>query len=194
MRNDPRSVFKSGYMTTEQLMSQGVPFSRINEWLSSGEIEKADRGVYCLPGSKTDELALIQHRYNKCIFSGITALSLHGLTDHISEYYHVSFPQGYNPSSLKNCPWKISVTRSVPKIYEHGRIEMKTSAGNTISVYDKERSLCDILRGKGLPPFIVKTAMKRYFNSFDKDVSKLKEYAQVLHVTDRVEQYLSFYQ
>ena len=194
MKNDPRDVFKKGYMTTEQLMSQGVPFSRIDEWLSANKIEKADRGVYCLPRTKTDDLALIQYRYDRCIFSGITALSLHGLTDHISEYYHVSFPQGYNPSSLKDCPWKISITRSVPKIYELGVTEIETSMGNTIRVYDKERSLCDILRGKGLPPFIVKTAMKRYFTSSEKDVQMLKEYSQMLHVSDRMEQYLSFYQ
>ena len=194
MKNDPRDVFKTGYMTTEQIMCQGIPFNRIDEWLSSGRIEKVDRGVYCLPGAKTDELALIQYRYDKCIFSGITALSLHGLTDHISEYNHVTLPQGYNPSSLKDCPWKISITRSVPKIYGVGITEMKTLSGNMIKVYDKERSLCDILRGKGLPPFIVRTAMKRYFSSSDKDISKLREYAGILHVSDRMEQYISFYQ
>ena len=194
MKNDPRDVFGTGYKTTEQLMSQGIPFNRIDEWLSSGKIEKIDRGVYCLPGTKTDELALIQYRYDRCIFSGITALSLHGLTDHISESYHVTFPQGYNPSSLKDCPWKISITRSVPKIYELGKTEIETSSGNTITAYDKERSLCDILRGKGLPPFIVKTAMKRYFNSFDRDIPRLNEYAQILHVSDRIGYYLDFYQ
>ena len=194
MKNDPRSIFRSGYMTTEQIMCQGVPFSRIDGWLSSGEIEKVDRGVYCLPGTKKDELAIIQYRYDRCIFSGITALSIHGLTDHISEYYHISFPQGYNPTSLKDCPWKISVTRSVPKIYELGKMKMKTSAGNTISVYDKERSLCDILRGKGTPPFIVRTAMKRYFGKYDIDVDLLKEYAEKLHVCDRIHSYLDIYQ
>ena len=191
---NPDDIFRKGYMTTEQLMCQNIPFNRIDEWLSSGRIEKVDRGVYCLPGTRRDDLALIQYRYDKGIFSGITALSLHGLTDHISEYHHVTFPQGYNPSSLKDCPWKISVTRSVPKIYGLGTMEMKTTVGNTIRVYDKERSLCDILRGKGLPPFIVRTAMKRYFTSSDKDVSKLGEYSRILHVSDRMEQYLQFYQ
>ena len=147
----PSDIFGKGYMTTEQIMCQGVPFNVIDEWLSSSLIERADRGVYCLPRTKKDELALIQYRYDRCIFSGITALSLHGLSDHISEHYHVSFPQGYNPSSLKDCQWDLSITRSVPKIYGLGKTTVRTELGNEICVYDRERSLCDILRGKGLP-------------------------------------------
>ena len=193
MQIDPRDIFKKGYMTTEMNMSQGIPFNRIDEWLSSDKIEKADRGVYCLPGTKRDELALIQYRYDRCIFSGITALSLHGLSDHISEYHHVTLPQGYNPSSLKDCPWKISVTRSVPKIYELGKTTIETDYGNTVNVYDKERSLCDVLRGKGMSPFIVRTAMKRYLTSPEKDTGLLLDYADTLHVKDRVIRYIDLF-
>ena len=193
MGKTAKDVLKKGYSTTEQLMCQGIPFSRIDYWLSSGEIEKADRGVYCLPGTKKDDLALIQYRYDRCIFSGITALSLHGLSDHISESYHITLPQGYNPSSLKDCPWNLTITRSVPRIYELGRIEFTDAENNTISIYDRERSLCDIVRGKGMSPFIVKTAMKRYFSSSDKDLNLLRSYAEELHVSDRIAWYSELY-
>ena len=193
MISDPKDIFGKGYMTTQQLMCQGIPFSRIDEWLREGSVEKADRGVYCLPGTKKDDLALIQCKYDRCIFSGITALSIHGLTDHISDSYHVTFPQGYNPSSLKDCLWNLSITRSVQKIYELGRMTVRTKNGNDVTVYDRERSLCDILRGKGMPPFIVKTAMRRYFDSYENDSSRLKEYAEILHVSDRIERYLDIY-
>ena len=193
MHIKPSDIFGKGYMTTERIMSQGIPFNRIDEWLSSGQIEKADRGVYCLPGTKKDELALIQYRYDKCIFSGITALSLHGLSDHISEYHHISLPQGYNPSSLRNNDLKISVTRSVPKIYELGRTAIETEYGNTVNVYDKERSLCDVLRGKGMSPFIVRTAMKRYLTSPERDTELLLNYSEILHVKDRVIRYIEMF-
>ena len=65
--------------------------------------------------------------------------------------------------------------------------------GNEIRVYDEERSLCEILRGKGMPPFIVNTAMKRYFSRPDKDVRLLTEYAEQLHVKDRIARYSEFY-
>lgn len=193
MEKTAKNVLKKGYSTTEQLMCQGIPFSMIDHWLSSGEIEKADRGVYCLPGTKRDELALIQYRYDRCIFSGITSLSLHGLSDHISESYHITLPQGYNPSSLKDCPWNLTITRSVPRIYELGKMDFIDDENNTISIYDRERSLCDIVRGKGMSPFIVKTAMKRYFSSSDKDLNLLRSYAEELHVSDRIAWYSELY-
>ena len=186
-------LFGRHYLSTEQLMCQGVPFSRIDRWLSDGSIKKIDRGVYGLSNVKKDDFALIQYRYDRCIFSGITALSLHGLSDHISESYHVTLPQGYNPSSLKDCPWELSITRSVPEIYDLGKTKNITEQGNEITVYDKERSLCDILRGKGMPPFIVKAAMKRYFSSPDRDPELLRYYAEELHVSDRVSFFLELY-
>ena len=193
MEKTPLEIFGKRYLSTEQLMCQHIPFSMIDRWLSSSAIEKVDRGVYCIPGTPKDELALIQYRYDKCIFSGITALNIHGLSDHMSESYHVSFPQGYNPSSLKNCGWNLSITRSVPKIYGLGATTIETPLGNEIRVYDEERSLCEILRGKGMPPFIVNTAMKRYFSRPDKDVRLLTEYAEQLHVKDRIARYSEFY-
>ena len=186
-------LFGRHYLSTEQLMCQGVPFSRIDRWHSDGSIKKIDRGVYGLSNVKKDDFALIQYRYDRCIFSGITALSLHGLSDHISESYHITLPQGYNPSSLKDCPWELSITRSVPKIYDLGKTEIATEQGNVITVYDKERSLCDILRGRGMPPFIVKAAMKRYFTSYDKDPDLLRYYAEELHVSDRVSFFLELH-
>ena len=193
MDRKPKDVFSKGYMTTENLMSSGVPFNRINEWLSSGAIKRVDRGVYCLPRTERDDLALIQYRYDKCIYSGITALHIHGLSDHISESYHITLPQGYNPSSLKGCEWNLSITRSIPKIYELGKMKITTEKGNEISVYDRERSLCDIVRGKGMSPFIVKTAMKRFFTGPDKDVDLLRSYAEELHVSDRIAVYSELY-
>ena len=193
MISDPKDIFGKGYMTTQQLMCQGIPFSRIDGWLREGSIEKADRGVYCLPGTKRDDLALIQYRYDKCIFSGITALSLHGLTDHLSDSYYVTFPQGYNPSSLKDCSWNLSVTRSLPKIYDLGIEEFKTVQGNTVNVYDMERTICDVLRGKGIAPFILKTAFKRYMGRPDKDLNRLSSYADILHVKEKIENLTRFY-
>ena len=75
-----------------------------------------------------------------------------------------------------------------------GITEISTPAGNEIKVYDEERLLCEILRGKGMSPFIVRTAMKRYFGRPERDVDLLREYAEILHVSDRIERFLDIYQ
>ena len=183
---DPGTYFTNPHMTAKGLMCQGVPFSTISEWLSKGLIVRTERGVYSLPGTKDDVYALIQGRYRRCVFSGITALNLLGLSNHVSERYHVTFPKGYNPSSLDSSPWKLSVTRSVPEIYDLGICTVTTPGGDDVRVYCRERALCDMFRGKGLPAFIVSNAMRTYMSSDSRDTELLMSYAERLHVSDRV--------
>ena len=74
-------------------------------------------------------------------------LHLLGYSDRIPVKYTMTFPKGYNASSLKQ--ENLIVKRVVPENYEFGRIEIASPSGNPIRVYDLERTLCDILRGSG---------------------------------------------
>lgn len=190
---DPENIFGKRYLTTKFLMNQNIPFNRIREWECEGRIVKMDRGLYSLPGTETDVLALIQNRYDRCVFSGITALSIHGLTNHVSENCYVTFPKGYNPSSIRECVWDLSISRSIPRIFEAG-IETKiTKNGNAVRVYNKERTLCDSLRGNGLPPFILNSAMRMYLEGDGRDVDSLLMYADLLRVRNKAETFIRLY-
>ena len=76
--------------------------------------------------------------------------------------------------------------RVVPENYEFGKIEIKSSSGNPIYVYDLERTLCDILRGSGSDVQIIRDAMKRYAASKDKNIHRLMQYAEQLRVKPKV--------
>ena len=82
------------------------------------------------------------------------------------------------------------VKRVVPKNYEFGRIEIASPSGNPIRVYNLERTLCDILRGRGSDVQIVGEAMKRYAASKDKNIHKLMQYADQLRVKPKVLRYM----
>lgn len=186
----PESIFNKGYLSTEEIMSQNIQFATIRNWENEGLIIKIDRGLYSLPYTKKDILAIMQHRYNRFIFSGITALNLHGLSDHISERIHVTSPKGYNPSSLKGCEWPLSITRVIPELYDLGISEMTTSEGNIVKVYDRERTLCDIMRGKGISSYLINNAMRAYFRSDDTEPDRIMDYAEKLHVRSKIEPYV----
>ena len=100
----------------------------------------------------------------------------------------MTFPKGYNAPSLKQ--ENLIVKRVVPENYEFGRIEIESPSGNPIRVYDLERTLCDILRGSGSDVQIVGEAMKRYAASKDKNIHKLMQYAEQLHVKPKVLRYM----
>ena len=50
--------------------------------------------------------------------------------------------------------------------------------------------MCDILRGSGSDIQIVNQAMKQYAFSKDKNIFKLMQYAEQLHVKNKVVRYL----
>ena len=84
----------------------------------------------------------------------------------------------------------IEIKRVVPENYSLSVIEIKSPCGNPIRVYDLERTLCDILRGSGSDIQIINVAMKKYARSKEKDISKLIQYADQLHVKPKVLRYM----
>ena len=177
-------------VTLEWALRNGVSFARIKDSVSSGELIKIDRGLYAVPGTHIDDLFIIQHRYSKGIYSGLTALSLNGLTEHESMRIFMTFPKGYNPSSLKDDTWHIDVTRVIPELYGIGVRECRTENGTVIRTYGPERTLCDCLRGKGISRYILNDAMRRYFSSDYADIDLLREYSVKLHVAQKIESYI----
>lgn len=55
----------------------------------------------------------------------------------------MTFPKEYNAPSLKQ--ETIIIKRVIPEYYELGKIEILSPWGNSIYIYDLERTLCDIL-------------------------------------------------
>ena len=98
----------------------------------------------------------------------------------------MTFPKGYNSPSLKQ--ENIEIKRVVAENYSLGVIKIKSPCGNPIRVYNLERTLCDILRGSGSDIQIVNIAMKKYANF--KDISKLMQYVDQLHVKPKVLRYM----
>ena len=146
------------------------------------------RSLYVLSSACEDDFYLLQRKYGRGIYSHDTALYLLGYSDRIPVKYTMTFPKGYNASSLKQ--ENLIVKRVVPENYEFGRIEIESPSGNPIRVYDLERTLCDILRGSGSDVQIVGEAMKRYAASKDKNIHKLMQYADQLRVKPKVLRYM----
>ena len=154
--------------------------SVLQKFVKSGEIYRFGRGLYVWSDVWEDDFYLLQRKYGRGIYSHDTALYLRGYSDRTPAKYTMTFPKGYNASSLKR--ENLIVKRVVPENYELGRIEMKSPSGNPIRVYNLERTLCDILRGSGSDIQIVGEAMKRYAASKDKNIHRLMQYADQLRV------------
>ena len=139
-------------------------------------MEKVAHGIYILDNVWPDELFVLQQRNKNIIYSGETALYLHGLIDR--EYSHICFtvPTGYNATHIKKKNKEVRYAN--PEILDMGICEIPSSSGNLI----KDRKKYEIQ--------LYQTAIKDYMSSKEKNLSRLIEYAVKLGVRDEVMMYV----
>ncbi|MCL1842707.1 MAG: type IV toxin-antitoxin system AbiEi family antitoxin domain-containing protein [Defluviitaleaceae bacterium] len=179
----------NGFITSAQITDAGIARRVLGELVKANKLYKAERGIYALPNTWEDEMFFLQYRFTKGIFSNETALYLHALSDRTPVAYTMTFSSGYNAQSAKKSG--VTAKFAKPEIHELGVIEMPSPCGNLIRAYDKERTLCDIVKGNNACEIsIVNQAMKTYAASRDKNMSRLIEYAEQLRVKPKILRYM----
>lgn len=178
----------SGTITSKQVTESGVHRSVLQELVDAGDLYRYGRGIYVRRDAWEDEFYLLQCKYGRGIYSHDTALYLLGYSGRTPVKYTMTFPKGYNAPSLKR--ENIVIKRVVPDNYSFGIVEIKSPCGNSVRIYDLERTLCDIVRGGGSDIQVVNDAMKRYAASKEKNIHKLMKYAKQLRVEPKILRYM----
>ncbi len=179
----------NGVITSALVTQAGIHRYYLKLLVEQGLLERSERGVYILPTTFDDEMFNLQSRYKKGIFSHATALYLLDLTDRTPIKYSMTFSLQYNISALKT--ENVKCYRVKDELYELGVITGKTPGGNTVRLYNSERTLCDTLKGRSNVEIqIVAEAFKRYAKLDKKDIPKLSEYAKLMRVEKKLRSYL----
>ena len=179
----------NGTVTSAMVDDAGFSRGNIKYLVDNGMLEKTARGIYILPEVWEDEMYHLQNRFKRGIYSHETALFLFDLTDRTPNRYYMTFPLNYNLTKVKN--ENIRCMQCKPDLYELGITEAVTPGGNTVRVYNVERTLCDILRTYShIDIQIVSEAYKRYAARKEKNIPLLSEYAKKFRVEDKVRNYL----
>lgn len=178
----------SGTITAKQVTECGVHRRILQELVEAGDLYRYGRGLYIRSDAWEDDFYLLQCKYGRGIYSHDTALYLLGYSDRTPAKYTMTFPKGYNAASLKQ--ESIVIRRVIPDNYSLGIIEIKSPSGNSIRIYDLERTLCDIVRGSGSDIQVVNEAMKHYAVSKGKNIHKLMKYAEQLRVEPKILRYM----
>ena len=154
-----------------------------------GELERIGRGIYFDNGfDNYDEMYFFQLQNKVCIYSYQTALYIHGLTERLKYINEVTVYQGYNPWRFKGMA---NVHQVKKEWYKIGVVEKNTDMGNPVNVYDMERTICDIVRDrKRQDPEIFSKAWKFYIKNSLKDIWRLRDYANIFGISERIESIL----
>ncbi|MBS4031491.1 MAG: type IV toxin-antitoxin system AbiEi family antitoxin domain-containing protein [Clostridiales bacterium] len=179
----------NGLILTQDLESAGIPRHYLTILMRENKLERVSRGVYLAPDAFDDAMYSIQARNQRAIFSHETALFLHDLSDRDPIAWSVTVPFGYNASHLKAEGIKIHTVKKT--LHQMGVSDLKTMFGRPIKAYDKERTLCDIVRNRNnMDPAILNEAIKRYLGSKDKNIPLMMRYAKELDVQNILRNYV----
>ena len=177
------AIFKKngGFITREDVDKAGVNSWFLSDFVRKKNLQRIAPGLYVDESYTPDDYAILQRRYPKYIFSGVSALYLHQLTDKIPTRLEVTSPQSYNPSRKKIDSLSVRKVSSV-EIYGLGVSEVKTIFGNSVKAYDEERTICDVIkfRDKYDAETFVK-AIKLYIRRTNNQV-KLFQYARMMGI------------
>jgi len=179
----------NGIITSSMLTKKGISRGNLKYLCDTDKLIHSSRGIYMLEEAVEDDFFAVQNRFKKGIFSCETALFLLNLTDRTPNYFSMTFPEHYNLTSPKKAGIKCKVEKN--DLYSIGITKVKTIYGNYVYCYNKEYTLCDILRRKNTIDIqIITTAFKTYINNKDKNIHILSKYSKQMKVENKVRNYL----
>ncbi len=179
-----------GIITTAEALKLSIYKDLLKELILKNEIVKIANGLYGFPGEEIDEYIYFFHRVPKGIFSHETAAYLHGLTTRTPFFYVMTVQIGDNVSRVKSAKNNIIFKYSRADYYKIGKTRICNPFGREIPVYNKEKTVLDLIKDKDrIDTQVFSEAMKLYFSSEDKNLLNLSKYAITMNMEESLQQY-----
>ncbi len=173
-------INKQGIITTKEVEENSIPRWFLSEMVKKGKLEKVSRGIYINENGIYDEYYIFQTHHKSSFFSYSNALYFHSLTEKTPSKIEVTVYQGYNTHRFNK---NITVHYVKKEIHRLGVTEIISPFGNRINVYDMERCMCDLVKGrKIIESEVFKKAFQMYVKREDKSLKKLFRYAELMGI------------
>jgi predicted transcriptional regulator of viral defense system len=193
-RQDLNNLIKknNGLILTKELKKENIPREYLSIFLEEDKLERIKRGVYTTPDTFSDEMYIIQQKNTRLIYSHETALFLHDLSDRDPLEYTATVPYGYHNPYLKDENIKVHTVKK--ELHLLGVMEKETIYGRKIRVYNKERTICDILKDRNnMDISTVNEAIRKYLTGKGKDIHLLLDYGVELKISSVLRKYLEMF-
>lgn len=179
---------RKGYLLTSEVLKSGISKTTLAKFVQNKKMERVGHGIFVSEDAWYDELYILGIQNSRIIYSHETALQLHGLMEHESNTVNVTVPTGYNATHLRKRG--LNVHQAKAELYEMGLSYKETNYGNMVQLYDKERTICDIIKNKeNMDIQIFQHALKEYMQSQGKNLHQLMLYARKMKLESVVRNY-----
>ncbi len=181
---------QSGYARTRDIKEKGLHHVYLKELQEEGIIIKVKHGLYSLSdNSQFDTLAEAQLSITDGILCLGTALAYYNLTTWDPSEIHIAIPKGRKITLPDYPPIKLYYFSGL--FYETGIVKEKLETDHIIQIYDKEKTICDVIRYRNkIGIDIMNEALNEYIRSKDKNLNKLNGYARKLRISSVLNKYL----
>ena len=189
MKTPEEIVDDSGILLTKNAIEAGISKHALYNFIRDNGFEKAAHGVYASPETWEDENYILSLRCPQGVLSHDKALHFHGLTDREPLQKTITIYTGYGTSRMVADGIKVFTVKK--ELLDIGKEIVKTSYGHDIPLYNRERTICDLIRSKNrfeIQDF--QTALKTYIMGKNKNLNRLMEYAKLFHVDKKIREYM----
>ena len=189
MKTPEEIVDDSGILLTKNAIEAGISKHALYNFIRDNGFEKAAHGVYASPETGEDENYILSLRCPQGVLSHDEALYYHGLTDREPLQKTITIYTGYGTSRMVADGIKVFTVKK--ELLDIGKEIVKTSYGHDIPLYNRERTICDLIRSRNrfeIQDF--QTALKTYIMGKNKNLNRLMEYAKLFHVDKKIREYM----
>lgn len=189
MKTPEEIVDDSGILLTKNAIEAGISKHALYNFIRNNGFEKAAHGVYASPETWEDENYILSLRCLQGVLSHDEALYYHGLTDREPLQKTITIYTGYGTSRMVADGIKVFTVKK--ELLDIGKEIVKTSYGHDIPLYNRERTICDLIRSRNrfeIQDF--QTALKTYIMGKNKNLNRLMEYAKLFHVDKKIREYM----
>ena len=179
-----------GIMKTSELKAFGLGSRQILRLLEDNVMSKIKTGFYEIVGLTIPDEVLITKLFPTSVIYLESALLHYGYTERIPSSWQIAVDRNISKSQLK-----ISYPPIMPffldnKFIEIGLVGFEVN-GVKIRIYNKERTICDVLRyANKLDREVFTNAIHRYVKDKDRNIKLFMEYAKRFRVTQKAKTYV----
>ncbi len=179
-----------GVLKTTELAALGLSSRQIKKLLGEGIISKIKYGFYELSDGVPKDEVIIARLFPDAVIFLESALMYYGYTDRIPLAWQIAVDKYSNKTKYNiNYPL-IEPFYLEPKLLGIG-INTIHIGKVAIKIYDKERTMCDVLRYENkLEREVFSNSIQHYIKDSNKNMRRLYEYAKIFNINNKVQTYI----
>lgn len=181
----------NGIMKTSELNILGYNSRNILQLLNQEKIVKLKKGVYQLSDDiDTPDEVIIAKLFPSAVIYLNSALYHYGYSDRINSSWQIAVDKDTSKSQFKITYPIITPFYLEKKFMDIGITEYSIDYVK-IKIFDKERTICDVLRyEKKMDKEVFNKAIQSYIQDEEKNINRLMEYAKVFKVGNKIKIYI----